>query len=219
MQKASVTTLRQQSLFAQCTANSFTEVSPSRLSVGFIYKWAHRRADDSFHPCDEQITVQKKWIQLPSWALILCHWNKAILLRFRSRAHFFHFGCQWDTHGEVCPDLIEVEFAGRVWRSGNWQNTMGSTAVQVQGWSCQLTICTILNTVHPSFTVLTPRRNKNCCIVSYWERYICSWLYSCTMGPLYGPGPSSNPLPNTHTLPLSLPHQPLSHFHLSSLGG
>lgn len=36
--EANVTTLRHQSLLAQCTSNYLAEVSPSRQSVGFIYK-------------------------------------------------------------------------------------------------------------------------------------------------------------------------------------
>ena len=123
-----MTTLRQHSLLIQCVANSSAEVSLSRQSVGFIYKWANRRADDSFHARGEQITVQRNWFQLSRWALILCHRNKAILLR-ADQEPLFHFSCQWDTHGEVCPDLIGVEFAARVWRSDSRQKTMGSTAV------------------------------------------------------------------------------------------
>lgn len=118
--KCNVTTLKRHSLFAQCTANSLAEVSSSRQSVGFIYKWANRRADDCFHACGKQITVQEKWIQLSSWALILCHWNKAILF-CSDQQPLFHFSCQWDTHGEVCPDLIGVEFAVRVLTAGGRQ--------------------------------------------------------------------------------------------------
>lgn len=132
MQKVCVNAMKcivtsQQSLIAQCRANSLAEVSLSRHSVGFIYKWANRRTDDSFHACGEQITVQKNWIRLSSWALILCHWNKAILLR-SDQEPLFHFSFQWDTHREVCPDLIGVKFAVRVWRSDSQQKTMGSTA-------------------------------------------------------------------------------------------
>lgn len=36
--EGNVTTLRYQSLLAQCTSNYLAEVSPSRQSVGFIYK-------------------------------------------------------------------------------------------------------------------------------------------------------------------------------------
>lgn len=122
-----VTTLCQQSPFVQCTANSSAEVSPSRQSVGFIYKWAHRRANDSFHACGEQITVQKDWLQLSSWALIQCHRNKVILLHSEIKSHFFTLSAS--AHGEVCPDLIGVEFAVRVGRSDSRQKTMGSTAV------------------------------------------------------------------------------------------
>lgn len=41
---------------------------------------------------------------------------------------FLHSTCQWESHGEVCPDLIGVEFAARAWRSDSRQKTIGSTA-------------------------------------------------------------------------------------------
>lgn len=112
---------------AHCTANSLAEVLPSHQSVGFIYKWANRRLDDSFHARGEQITVQKNWIRLSSWALILCHWISLILLR-SEQGPLFHFSFQWDTRREVCPELIGVECAVRVWRSDSQQKTIGSTA-------------------------------------------------------------------------------------------
>ena len=74
-----------QPLLTQCTA----EVSPSHQSVRLIYKWANRGADNSLHACDELIRVQRNWIQLPGWALIPCHWNKATLLR-SDQSDFFN---------------------------------------------------------------------------------------------------------------------------------
>lgn len=112
-----VTTLHQQSPLVQCTANSSAEASPSRRSVGFIYKWAHRRANDSFNACGEQITVQKDWLQLSSWALIQCHRNKVILLHSEIKSHFFTLSAS--AHGEVCPYLIGSGICCESWKI--WQ--------------------------------------------------------------------------------------------------
>lgn len=177
----------------------------------FIYKWANRRADDSFHAHGEHITVNS--LQPSGWAVILCHTNKVILL-CSDQEPLFHSSCQRDTHGEVCQDLIGVEFAVRVWRSDSRRKTIGSTAA--------LSLKMILPTHHMYNSALRwicfsfQSTCQICCIRAPWERYICSWLYSCTLGPLYRPWPSSIPLPNKHAASLT---PLLASFSLSSLGG
>ena len=52
-----------------------------------------------------------------------------------------------------------------------------------------------------------PSQEKSACIISHWEGYICSWLYLCTVGPLYGP--PSIPLPNVNTHTHAAPLTPL----------
>lgn len=84
----------------------------SRQSVGFIYKRANRRADDSFHADGEQITGNP--LQLPSRALIRCHRNKAALLRSDQECAF---SPQLPMRGP--RNLIEGEFAVRRWNI--WQ--------------------------------------------------------------------------------------------------
>lgn len=56
------------------------------------------------------------------------------------KGHFFTLAA----NGDICPDLIGVEFSARVWRSDSRGKTMGPTAARVQGWTCQLAMCTTL---------------------------------------------------------------------------
>lgn len=135
------------------------------------------------------------------------------------KSHFFTPSA--NVHGEVCPNLIEVEFAARVWSSDNrLQRQRAPQLRSAQSWSCQLTTWTMLHrdeltmlfqlhihipdspqpdTAHPSAPALTLRsKRKSGCIISNWDVSVAASA-AALWGHCVGLGlPASHPPKHTY---------------------